>query len=117
MQVFNKDKRSRMYYIRHRNTEFWRRRTPPSIRPETIFAAPNGNRLTCNNSGLNTGAQLAPLGSRRDDTTHNEPMGSVDGQDQRQDDDQEGRPQGRPQGENEWRGARPGNAQFKEAAG
>jgi hypothetical protein len=31
-----------------------------------MTAASHGNRLTWKNSGLNTGAQLAPLGSRRD---------------------------------------------------
>ena len=37
--------------------------------PETISAAPHGNGLTWKNSGLNTGAHMVPLGSRRADTT------------------------------------------------
>src|SRR5438477_1634366 len=106
-----------MYYIRCRNTA-----TKPGTRQsrdaaETITAAPRGIRLTWKNSGLNTGAQLAPLGSRRDDTTHNEPPGSVDGQFQSQDDDQEGRSQGRPQDRHERQWIRPRDAQLQENDG
>jgi hypothetical protein len=38
-------------------------------RIRTVCAAPHGNRLTWKNSGLNTGARIVPLGSRRADTT------------------------------------------------
>src|SRR5215472_8980545 len=41
----------------------------PQHGPETISAAPHGNGLTWKNSGLNTGAHVVPLGSRRADTT------------------------------------------------
>jgi DnaK suppressor protein len=36
---------------------------------QSLCAAPHGNGLTWKNSGLNTGAHVVPLGSRRADTT------------------------------------------------
>jgi hypothetical protein len=59
-------------------TVFWLR----SIGSETISAALHGNGLTWKNSGLNTGAHVVPLGSRRADTTAIGSLGSVDGQEQ-----------------------------------
>jgi hypothetical protein len=49
-------------------------RLPPRFaldrdRTRTVCAALHGNGLTWKNSGLNTGARIVPLGSRRADTT------------------------------------------------
>ena len=68
--------RAMSYYLDP--TVFWLH----NIGPETISAAPHGNGLTWKNSGLNTGAHVVPLGSRRADTTAIGSLGSVDGQEQ-----------------------------------